>query len=162
MAYTKTNWQDGVTPLSAANMNKIEQGIKDAHDAIDNIELTADRVEVDNPHFSATNVDEALTELFTSGSSGKTMLRDALTAKGVPVADADSDGIPSFAELKTAIDTPDFVRTNVSNGATAGQILSGRRAVVNGGEVIGTMPNRTGHVTGQSISQSGTTLRIRP
>jgi hypothetical protein len=26
----------------------------------------------------------------------------------------------------------------------------------------GTMPNRTGHVTGQSISRSGTTLRIRP
>jgi hypothetical protein len=27
LAYEKTNWQDGVTPLSAANMNKIEDGI---------------------------------------------------------------------------------------------------------------------------------------
>ncbi|WP_069649632.1 H-type lectin domain-containing protein [Caloranaerobacter ferrireducens] len=28
MAYTKTNWQDGVTPLSAANMNKIEDELE--------------------------------------------------------------------------------------------------------------------------------------
>src|SRR5690606_19106581 len=41
-------------------------------------------------------------------------------------------------------------------------ILTGREAFVNGAQVVGTMPNRTGHVTGQSISRSGTTLRIRP
>lgn len=29
MAYTKTNWIDDVTPLSATNMNNIEQGIFD-------------------------------------------------------------------------------------------------------------------------------------
>jgi hypothetical protein len=29
MAYTKTTWQDGVTPLGATNLNKIEQGIAD-------------------------------------------------------------------------------------------------------------------------------------
>lgn len=29
MAYTKTNWVDKVTPLSAANMNKIENGISE-------------------------------------------------------------------------------------------------------------------------------------
>ena len=27
MAYTKTNWVDGTTPASAANMNKIENAI---------------------------------------------------------------------------------------------------------------------------------------
>ena len=52
--------------------------------------------------------------------------------------------------------------SQTANGASAGQILSGREAFVNGAQVIGTMPNRTGHVTGQSISRSGTTLRIRP
>lgn len=31
MAYNKTNWQDDVTPLSATNLNKMEQGIADAH-----------------------------------------------------------------------------------------------------------------------------------
>lgn len=35
MAYTKTNWQDNVTPASAQNMNKIEQGIEDAHNTVD-------------------------------------------------------------------------------------------------------------------------------
>ncbi|NOK15283.1 hypothetical protein, partial [Corallococcus exercitus] len=35
MAYSKTNWQDNVTPLSAANLNKIEQGIADAHAVTD-------------------------------------------------------------------------------------------------------------------------------
>ena len=34
MAYTKTNWVNGTTPLSSDNMNKIEQGIYDAHDAL--------------------------------------------------------------------------------------------------------------------------------
>ena len=34
MAYTKTTWITGSTPLSANNMNHIEQGIKDAHDMI--------------------------------------------------------------------------------------------------------------------------------
>lgn len=29
MAYTKTNWVSGETPLSAANLNNIEQGIAD-------------------------------------------------------------------------------------------------------------------------------------
>jgi hypothetical protein len=31
MAYTKTNWQDNVTPVSATNLNKIEEGIANAH-----------------------------------------------------------------------------------------------------------------------------------
>lgn len=29
MAYTKTNWVDGSTPINAVNLNKIEQGISD-------------------------------------------------------------------------------------------------------------------------------------
>ena len=34
MAYTKTTWVDGITPLSAANFNHMETGIADAHDGI--------------------------------------------------------------------------------------------------------------------------------
>lgn len=37
MAYEKTNWQANITPLSPANMNKIEQGIYDAHTKLDQI-----------------------------------------------------------------------------------------------------------------------------
>ena len=35
MAYTRTNWETSVTPLSAENMNKIEKGIEDAHIALE-------------------------------------------------------------------------------------------------------------------------------
>src|SRR5690606_37953390 len=38
MAYTRINWQDGPqggTPLSAANLNHMDQGIEGAHQAID-------------------------------------------------------------------------------------------------------------------------------
>ena len=38
MSYTKTPWSNGATALSADNMNHIENGIKDAHDAIDVLE----------------------------------------------------------------------------------------------------------------------------
>ena len=35
MAYTKTNWVSGETPLSAANMNNIEAGIEDLNASLD-------------------------------------------------------------------------------------------------------------------------------
>jgi len=36
MAYTKTQWNPGGPPgISAENLNKIEQGIADAHDKVD-------------------------------------------------------------------------------------------------------------------------------
>lgn len=41
MAYTKTLWVNGSTPaVNDANLNKIETGIKDAHDLIANLDLT--------------------------------------------------------------------------------------------------------------------------
>lgn len=37
MAYTKTTWVDDNPPaIIAANLNKIEQGVEDAHTAVDN------------------------------------------------------------------------------------------------------------------------------
>lgn len=44
MAYTKTNWQDNVTPVSAQNMNKIEQGIEDAHNSLEEAERNLDNI----------------------------------------------------------------------------------------------------------------------
>lgn len=41
MPYTKTAWNNGMSPaLDADNLNKMEQGIFDATDAIENIDLT--------------------------------------------------------------------------------------------------------------------------
>lgn len=36
MSYTKTTWENGVTPLNATNMNKIEEGIYSAQNTADN------------------------------------------------------------------------------------------------------------------------------
>jgi len=45
MAYTPTNWVTGQTPLSAANLNNIEQGISDLNSNIN--DLNNDIAEVD-------------------------------------------------------------------------------------------------------------------
>jgi superfamily II RNA helicase len=38
MAYTKNNWINGVTPINGTNLNKIEQGIYEAHKKLEDIE----------------------------------------------------------------------------------------------------------------------------
>ena len=54
-------------------------------------------------------------------------------------------------------------RPTLSGNATASQVLTGRTFYSNTySKATGTMPNRAGHVTAQSLSQSGTTLRFRP
>jgi hypothetical protein len=40
MAYTKKDWVDGITPITATELNRIEQGVEDAHTNIDNLDLT--------------------------------------------------------------------------------------------------------------------------
>lgn len=41
MAYTATTWVDDSTPaINAANLNKLEKGVADAHTAVAEIELT--------------------------------------------------------------------------------------------------------------------------
>jgi hypothetical protein len=67
------------------------------------------------------------------------------------------------ANIKAGVSVGGVAGTFTSDAtATAAQILYGQTAYVNGSKITGSMSNRTGHVTGQSISRSGTTLRIRP
>ena len=49
-----------------------------------------------------------------------------------------------------------------SGNATASDLLSGKTASTDAGDITGTMANRAGHVTAESSSVSGTTLRFRP
>lgn len=56
-----------------------------------------------NNHFTSNNLEGILEELFTNVSDGKIQVRNAITGKGGTVADADSDGVPSFSEITTAI-----------------------------------------------------------
>ena len=52
MAYEKTNWVNDQTPLNEVNLNKLEQGVKDAHDGIGQHDLEIDTLKdtVNNDH----------------------------------------------------------------------------------------------------------------
>lgn len=65
-------------------------------------EVSANEVDFSSVNFAATKVGDALDELFTSVSSGKTLIETAITDKGGEVSKVDD--IPTFTELKNAID----------------------------------------------------------
>lgn len=49
MAYTPTQWENSPstnTPLNADNLNKLEQGVKDLHDALDSGELKGEKGDI--------------------------------------------------------------------------------------------------------------------
>lgn len=51
MAYTKTTWVNGTTPaVNATNLNKIEQGIADAHDMLTTGGTTSQRPSNPKPY----------------------------------------------------------------------------------------------------------------
>lgn len=67
MAYTKTNWaNDNPPPLDATNLNKIEQGIEDAHIGWSPLNATLTYASADSPTFVAnTSID--LTSVISVG-----------------------------------------------------------------------------------------------
>src|SRR3954454_24045713 len=91
MAYTKTNWIEDVTPTSPTNMNKIEQGIADAHAAIfevGDIKWTSRKFTAD-PTGWALGDGRAITTAMTTLAA----LRAAYIADGNPYG-ADGSGNP--------------------------------------------------------------------
>ena len=52
MAYEKTNWVNNQTPLNEVNLNKLEQGVKEAHDDLGQQQLEIDTLKdtVNNDH----------------------------------------------------------------------------------------------------------------
>lgn len=83
MGYTKTAWVDGAAPaINAANLNKIEQGVADAHAHIPR---------TDNPHGVTSEQINALaenakaaTDLLTTYPKGITIFRTTTAGKGFP------------------------------------------------------------------------------
>jgi hypothetical protein len=65
--YDPTVWVDDTTPLSAANLNKIEEALDDAHDQLDNLSAEAADISIADVagDFAATNVEDALAEIQT-------------------------------------------------------------------------------------------------
>ncbi|AEG60007.1 hypothetical protein [Desulforamulus ruminis] len=88
-------------------------------------------------HFTATDVEGALAELFTSVSDGKNQVATAITDKGVPASGSDT-----FPQLATKIGQ---INTGVTPAGTAvvGDVLTGKTFINSTGSTLtGTMPNR--------------------
>jgi len=98
-------------------------------------------------HFVSSEVEGALSELFTSVSNGKTQLETAVTDKDGTVSKAGS--IATFNELDDGIRSIPQAKGN----AVTGDVLSGKTfsSETAGIEVVGTMPNQ-----GQKIYTPGT------
>ncbi len=90
MAYKKTVWVEGETPLSPLNFNNMEAGIEGAHAQL------GDLVTLQTTH--KASLVGAVNELFTSVSNGKSQIATAITGKG-----GTATGSDTFAQLATAI-----------------------------------------------------------
>jgi hypothetical protein len=120
MAYTKTVWVNGGTPaISETNLNKIETGIKDAHDAIDNIVVDTDST-TNNSNLTGVTLTQALNNT----------LRDDEVKIGNAVISGDA-GINNIAIGKTATIEGSATNDNIVIGSNA-TTVSGTGTVVIG------------------------------
>lgn len=71
MTYEKTNWVDGITPLDAAHMNKIEEGIANASQEADqsSTNISQLQTQVEGLVNDTTEIKADIAELTTSGES---------------------------------------------------------------------------------------------
>jgi hypothetical protein len=142
VTYNKTNWEDGVTPLSAQNLNKIEQGIYlnsilATYPFISNLPL-ANKTMVNNEKFASNQV--AYKNLYIP--SGVT----AIANEGVQVIFV--SGLLSLGGTISA----------VGKGAAGGEITLGGVGITrggNGGGILIIIANQIAVLPGGSIVADG-------
>ncbi|MEY8360058.1 hypothetical protein AALA99_13725 [Anaerotruncus colihominis] len=101
--------------------------------------LTADDIEITPPKgMTASTVQEAVDQLFTSVSDGKKKVAAAITDKGIETA--------QNATFQTMADNIAKIQTGTSTGdatATAGDILAGKTAYIATGKAEGLIPTKS-------------------
>jgi hypothetical protein len=87
--------------------------------------------------FTATDVEGALSELFTNANNGKTAIANAVNAKGISAS-----GVDTFSVLATKIATTSLVNTADAT-VVASEMISGKTGYKNGAKITGTMKKHT-------------------
>jgi hypothetical protein len=123
MSYTKTTWQEGITPLSPSNLNKIEQGIADAHTDI----LTVSDTHQYKSYTSITQINLIDSQFSTTDFSANIVLLLTTLGYHATLYAYISDTI--FPNLKTSLATyltslgypvvTDYVLRIISTGNTS-------------------------------------------
>lgn len=123
MAYTKTNWEDTpstATPVSAANLNKIEEGVEDAHDhiaatsAVHGITNTANLVYTGDSRLS-----DSRTPTDGSVTTAKIANAAVTSAKIAPGATLNAQTDTTYTFVLTDGDIAKFVTMTNSSAITA-------------------------------------------
>lgn len=120
------NGKTGAIELKAEDINckdgkSVESQLADITKDIKNIDLSADKVKVNNSNLKSKDVNNALTELFTFADNGKKNWVDVI---GSPLLNADS-----FSTLKSK--TQNLKNTFASNLMSKGQSASGAEDLSN-------------------------------
>jgi len=116
---------------------------KDSNNVAVEAETTADKIVlVDTADaFAATNIESALSELFTYANNGKTAIANAIVAKGATATSSDT-----FALLATEIGNIPSGGATLTGDALVSNVLLGKTFYKDDAttKLIGTMVNRTG------------------